>query len=423
MSARGKAKILAVDDRPENILALESLLEEFDLEVIKAYSGAEALKLSYQHDLALILLDVQMPDMDGFETAEILRTIEKTRYVPIIFVTAINHTQEHMFQGYEAGAVDYLFKPIAPYMLKAKVNVFIRLDYQRKQLLAQTQKLEEWNIQLNQEIEKRKAAESKAKKALNQIERQQERIQEELEEARNIQKFFLPRNLPDFPNISLNCTYVAAKDIGGDLYDIVKIGDNHLCLMIADVSGHGIPAALLSSMLSYVFKTSVSQNHSPDHVIQSINNVLYQNIPKDKFATMFYGVYDIRSQLLSYIGAGHPSPYLIRAQSQELISLPPTLSPLGIQHIEGVNPTVNHLPMLPGDKLILYTDALVEVFDAQLQILGEEGLQNFLKRHFQSSSKDLLAELYRFGLEYSKQEKYDDDYTMVIMELHAEIPN
>ena len=123
--------ILLVDDKPANLLALESLLESPEVVTIKATTGNEALGLLLEYDFALVLLDVQMPDMDGFETAELMRSNEKTRNIPIIFVTAISKEKQHIFKGYESGAVDYLFKPLDPHILTSKVRVFMDLHRQR----------------------------------------------------------------------------------------------------------------------------------------------------------------------------------------------------------------------------------------------------------------------------------------------------
>ena len=131
------ACILIVDDREENLLALEGWLENPDLKIVRATSGNEALGLTLEEDFALVLLDVQMPEMDGFETAELMRLSEKTKNIPIIFVTAINKEQEHVFKGYSAGAVDYLSKPLNPDILRAKVQVFLQL-YRQKRLLEDT---------------------------------------------------------------------------------------------------------------------------------------------------------------------------------------------------------------------------------------------------------------------------------------------
>jgi len=125
-------KFLIVDDTPENLVALEALLRRDGLEVLKAGSGAQALELLLAHDVALALLDVQMPEMDGFELAELMRGSERTKHVPIIFVTAGSHDPKRVFKGYEHGAVDFLFKPIDPHALKSKADVFFELYAQRR---------------------------------------------------------------------------------------------------------------------------------------------------------------------------------------------------------------------------------------------------------------------------------------------------
>lgn len=128
-------KILIVDDRPENLLALEMVLGETGAEIIKAESGNEALSASLNHEFALAILDVLMPGMDGYELAELLRNEEKTRSLPIIFLSAVYSDDYHVFRGYDAGAVDFITKPYHPKVLLSKVNVFLQLDRQRMELL------------------------------------------------------------------------------------------------------------------------------------------------------------------------------------------------------------------------------------------------------------------------------------------------
>ncbi|MFI1801827.1 two-component system response regulator [Streptomyces sp. NPDC020379] len=132
-----KAKILLVDDRPENLLALEAILSALDQTLVRASSGEEALKALLTDDFAVILLDVQMPGMDGFETAAHIKRRERTRDIPIIFLTAINHGPHHTFRGYAAGAVDYISKPFDPWVLRAKVSVFVELYMKNCQLREQ----------------------------------------------------------------------------------------------------------------------------------------------------------------------------------------------------------------------------------------------------------------------------------------------
>jgi signal transduction histidine kinase len=135
------AKLLIVDDRRENLFALSSLLEDLNVQIFKCESGTEALNLMIDHDFALALIDVQMPDMNGFELAELIRGTERTKHVPIIFVTAAKENSGFTFKGYESGAVDFLYKPVDPVVLKGKVQVFIELEEQKKLLKEQVEQL------------------------------------------------------------------------------------------------------------------------------------------------------------------------------------------------------------------------------------------------------------------------------------------
>ena len=129
-----KPKILIVDDRLENLVALETLLSDINADIIRANSGNEALQFSLEHEFALVLIDVQMPDMDGFETVKLMRHVEKTKYVPVIFVSAIYSDDFYKIKGVESGAVDFITKPIIPEILLGKVMIFLELYEQKKKL-------------------------------------------------------------------------------------------------------------------------------------------------------------------------------------------------------------------------------------------------------------------------------------------------
>lgn len=160
-------KILIVDDREDNLLSIQSLLEPEGYQIVKATSGREALKILLSNfDFALILMDVQMPNLNGFETASLIYEREKLRHIPIIFITAHNYGDENIFKGYRSGAVDYIYKPINPDYLKAKVSIFVDLYRKNHQLIAQEQKLIAINKSLEVEINEHKISEEKVK-ALN----------------------------------------------------------------------------------------------------------------------------------------------------------------------------------------------------------------------------------------------------------------
>jgi signal transduction histidine kinase len=144
--------ILLVDDKPENLLALEELLKQPDRHIIRAGSGQEALRLLLKHEVALVLLDVQMPEMDGYETAQLMRGAGPTRSVPIIFLTAGDRSEERAFRGFEVGAVDFLYKPINPLVLQNKVDVFVQLHRRNQDLRAVNSALERTSAVLSEKV-------------------------------------------------------------------------------------------------------------------------------------------------------------------------------------------------------------------------------------------------------------------------------
>src|SRR5215203_6623276 len=165
---KSDVKILVVDDREDNLFSIETILEKDGYGIIKATSGRAALKvLLHQHDFTLILMDVQMPDMNGFETASLIYQREKLKNIPIIFITAHNYGEEKMYEGYRMGGVDFIYKPINPELLRFKVSVFVELYQKTHELLAHESKLLSANRKLEIEVEERKISEEKIR-LLNQ---------------------------------------------------------------------------------------------------------------------------------------------------------------------------------------------------------------------------------------------------------------
>lgn len=150
-----RSRILVVDDIEENLVALEALLRRDDADIVTARSGTEALELILQHEFALAFIDVQMPEMDGFELAELMRGAERSKYIPIIFLTAGTREMQRVFRGYESGAVDFLFKPVDPSILRHKTDTFVALDQQRKKLAEQYQQLQESEALLREAVQAR----------------------------------------------------------------------------------------------------------------------------------------------------------------------------------------------------------------------------------------------------------------------------
>jgi signal transduction histidine kinase len=180
---RSEAKILVVDDRADNLISIEVILEKDNYTIVKANSGKAALKvLLNDHDFSLILMDVQMPELNGYETATIIYERDKLRNIPIIFITANNYDEDFMFKGYRMGGVDYIYKPINPELLRAKVAVFVELYRKNQQLLLQEKRLLAANKFLQKEIEERKASEERIKLLNEQLVAKNESLKQMNEE-------------------------------------------------------------------------------------------------------------------------------------------------------------------------------------------------------------------------------------------------
>lgn len=160
---RDQVEILIVDDRRENLLALEAILEPLGQKLVRAHSGEEALRMLLRHDFAVVLLDVQMPGMNGFETAQMIKSRERTRYIPIIFLTAISKEEDYVFRGYQVGAVDYMSKPFQPDVLRAKVAVFVDLHIKQKRLAEQETMLREGERRMTELRHMREMLQSEAR--------------------------------------------------------------------------------------------------------------------------------------------------------------------------------------------------------------------------------------------------------------------
>ena len=357
--------ILLVDDRPENLIALEAVLAAPDLKLVKAGSGEEALAAMLEQEFALVLLDVQMPGMDGFETAQLMRSTEKTRYVPIIFVTAIDKEKHFVFQGYESGAVDYLFKPLDPDIVRSKARVFRDLYRQRRKIERQAEEIQ---------------------RAHTEVERAFRQTKEDLRVAALVQRSLLPAKSPDTSDATFAWKLLPCDELAGDIFDVIPLGEHHLGVYLLDVSGHGVQAALLSCALSTLIRAApgsgsllMESNGEGDRIVAP-NNVLRlldQRFPQDmqtcQYFTMIYGVLDLRSGEFRIALAGHPPPILVPAQGHAtLVELQPGpgigLASPGSEWSEAT------LTLQSGDRLYFYSDGLPEAMDAEREEFEEERL-------------------------------------------------
>ncbi|HEY3369305.1 MAG TPA: response regulator [Prolixibacteraceae bacterium] len=227
-------KILLVDDMLENLISLEAILEDFEIDIVRAFSGEEALKLSLKDEYALVILDVQMPGMNGYETLELMRQRKKTKYLPVIFVSAIHQSDLHIIKGIETGAVDFIPKPVIPDILKGKVRIFLDLYLQRKKLDDLLLQME--NANLNLKIAKGKAEVATQTKSMFLANMSHE-IRTPLNGVIGLSKLLKKTSLTDEQNELLDIITISGENlllIINDILDYSKIESGQIQLEIID---------------------------------------------------------------------------------------------------------------------------------------------------------------------------------------------
>jgi sigma-B regulation protein RsbU (phosphoserine phosphatase) len=237
-SADQKKTVLLVDDTPANIRIANSILKDrYTIRV--ATNGAKALELARVSPAPdLILLDVMMPEMDGYEVCTQLKLSPDTRDIPVIFLTGQTDVEDET-RGFGVGAVDYIHKPFSPAVVQARVQTHLLLRGIREQLATQLHT-----------------------------------IQKELETARQIQLSILPSAIPKLAGLDIAARYVPMSSVAGDFYDFVVVDEKHVGILVADVSGHGMPAALIASMLKIALAAQVAHAADPAQVLLGLNQAL-----------------------------------------------------------------------------------------------------------------------------------------------------
>jgi PAS domain S-box-containing protein len=243
------------------------------------------------------------------------------------------------------------------------------------------------------------------------------KINEELDQAGKAQQFILPAEFPESDRVRFHAMYKPMDRIGGDFYDVIQLQKGVYGMMVADVTGHGIPAALLTFMISFAFKNSVHKISSPARVVSITNQKLKDKMPAGAFITMFYAIYDSRNHQLTYTRAGHPPGYILRPEEKKAIPLTTGGALVGAFGKKDVSFSEERIGVQPGDKILLYTDAIIESRDSQNEMMGMDHFARFLGDRSASSMPELFDEIYRFGLEFSGRHDYDDDFTLLGFEV------
>jgi phosphoserine phosphatase RsbU/P len=373
MNAKEQKIVLLVDDAPANIQMVNSILKDTYKTRI-ATSGAKALELaSLDPAPDLILLDVMMPEMDGYEVCSRLKAVATTRDIPVIFLTGQTETADET-KGFDVGAVDYIHKPFSPAIVKARVHTHLVLRGIRQQLASQLRT-----------------------------------IQQEMETARQIQLSILPREVPKVGGLDIAARYIPMTSVAGDFYDFIPIDDKRIGILVADVSGHGMPAALISSMLKIALSAQTYCATDPERVLAGLNQALCGKF-QEHFVTAAYVLIDTEKQTLRYAGAGHP-PLILRSNSENTTS----------DFVEnglflGFFPEATYisieLPFKVGDWGVMYTDGIPESTNPSDEQFGIDRFKLFLQNNHELSADQFvdsfLAELSKWSDSASGREPEDD---------------
>jgi serine phosphatase RsbU (regulator of sigma subunit) len=401
------ANILLVDDEPANLLALEAVLAELHQNLVRANSGEEALRRLLQKDFALILMDVRMSGMSGFETAALIRSRPKSCSIPIIFFTAHENADLQEARGYSLGAVDYLVKPIVSDFLRAKVKVFVEIFQKSAQVKHQAALLQEHQ---RREHERQLAA------ALARAEIQRHR--QERQVARQIQQRLFPRGPVQLAGFDLAGASWPADETGGDYYDFIPMTGGRLGIVIGDVCGHGLGPALLMSETRALLWGIVQTDQDLGSTLTVVNRILFRDTGGESFVTLFLGWLDLTTRALAYASAGHVAGHLLTASGRVRQQLKNTGPALGI--LPDATFTVCHAPsMEPGDVLLLVTDGVEEAMNSTNTEFGRERTLQAVRDAQQEPPQVMIDRLFDRVRAFSGHAPQQDDLTAVLVKANS----
>ncbi len=419
-AAGSAGNILVVDDEFINIQVLQNQLSIHGFNVMMASSGQEALEL-LEHEIDaipdMVILDVMMPLMTGYEVCQKIRETYSISELPVIMLTAKNQISDLQI-GLEAGANDYLTKPFNKNELLARVKNLLSL------------------------------------KIASRVKIEFEGMNKEMELAAKIQESIMPRKLPIIDGLHIYAKYLPMAEIGGDYYDFASTSDGKLISIIADVSGHGLPAAMVGSMAKLAFIMDARQSSSPKHILNSMNTNLFDQF-KGKYLTACAIAIDMPNKKLILSNAGH-LPLIIARKSTSMPNPLPTDSSTSLgmtdnSHTEGDSPspiTIHHsiislceiieittdggfpigwmedndleevsMNIQSGDRIILYTDCVLEAKNLANEQFETENFHRFISENFTIAAPLFVDNLIKVLQTWTGSENLDDDLTLVVLDI------
>jgi len=374
-----KGTILIVDDEVRITDILNLYLKKEGYQTLTAGDGLEALSVMQENVPDLIISDLMMPNMDGIEFCKEVKTRSEFTNPYFIMLTA-KATVDSKVEGLKIGADDYITKPFNVKELVARVNSAMRIKALQNEV-----------VEKNVELERYKAA-----------------MENELQLAARFQESLIPPDGNISPGIRLTSIYQPTIHIGGDIFDVRNAGDGQIVFFVADVTGHGIVAAVISAMIKLSFIQAAADTSSPSAIAEKINRDIVSTTSEEHFASVFLGSLTPDGSALSFVRAGHPAPYLCQHDGQIL-----PLAPKGF--LLGIDPTAQFpqqtVSLSPRDRIFMFTDGISEAEGRDGELFGTGRIRQYLARQGASLSGLLdLANQWSGG-------QYQDDFTLVQLEI------
>ena len=368
--------LLLVDDNPTNLQVLRQALQGIDCKMLFAKNGERALSIAVEGHPDLILLDIMMPGIDGFEVCRRLKSDAATEDIPVIFLSALVDTQDKV-KGLQLGAVDYVSKPFQPEEVKARVDTHLTIHRLRRE-----------------------------------VQDQKDQLEHELEVVSEVQRRLLPKQLPEIEGLHLAAHYATSRFAGGDYYDIIKLPDNQWGFMVADAEGHSTPAAVLMAMTCSLLHSYSGPPTDPAEVLTYINRTLCK-VADPSFVTALYAVFDADQRILWFARAGHPPPMIYRREEHKSVELAGKgVFPMGIYPYDQI--PVHETRLGSGDRLLLYTDGVTERFDMEGNAYGENRLLGGLAADAVDNPRLILDGIIEDVQRFAGSRPPDDDQALVL---------
>jgi sigma-B regulation protein RsbU (phosphoserine phosphatase) len=376
-------KILVVDDEPDLELLLRQKfrrkMRRREIELVFAGNGVEALdKLNEQEDIDMVLSDINMPEMDGLTLLSQINSLDLD--LRAVIVTAYGD-MENIRTAMNRGAFDFLTKPINFDDLETTIDKTVRhLEVMREALRSRDELVA---------------------------------LRQELGVAAQMQDSILPKTFPKHPQYGLYAWMTPAKEVGGDFYDFFQVEDDRFAVVVADVSGKGVPAALFMMVSRTLVKGSALGEREPVKCITEVNQLLYEQNKESMFVTMFYAVLDPASGLLEYVNGGHNLPCLVKPSGE--VTWLPGDSGIVLGVIDEFPYQQHSMQLEEGDVVFFYTDGVTEAMDEAGNQFGDDTLLEVLGKAAGADPEDMTRQVVDAVHEHAGGAPQSDDLTCLAL--------